>query len=127
MVIFYMAVVICLVISCQSSVTTTLEADLFETTLAQTPDPQLVDVRTLSEYFEGHLHGATLIDVKEATFEDLIQQLDRKRPVFVYCRLGRRSLQAAKILEKNKFQTVYDLGGGITAWKEKGKAVMTER
>jgi len=110
--------------SCRSYVTTTLDSDLFEKTLDQTPDPQLVDVRTHTEFAEGHLPGAILMDIREKTFDSLIQQLDRSRPVFVYCRLGRRSLEAAKILEKNKFKRVYNLDGGIIAWKDRGKAVV---
>ena len=121
---FYIAVFVCLTTSCKSRVTTTLEADLFEKELEQTLDPQLVDVRTLKEYSEGYLPGAIMIDVREPTFETLIQQLDRTRPVFVYCRAGKRSLDAASILEKNNFTKVYDLGGGIIAWKEKGKTVI---
>ena len=110
--------------ACRSFVTTTLEADLFEKTLDQTPNPQLVDVRTPAEYAEGYLPGAILINFREATFESLIQQLDRSRPVFVYCRSGKRSLDAASVLEKNKFKAVYNLEGGIIAWKDKGKAVV---
>ena len=117
-------VVICLMTTCRSLVITTLETDLFEKTLDRTPDPQLVDVRTPEEYAEGHLPGAILMDVREKTFDSLIQQLDRNRPVFVYCRVGRRSLEAAKILEKNKFKIVYDLDGGIIGWKDMGKEVV---
>ena len=108
------------------SVTTTLDADLFEKTLNQTPNAQLIDVRTPLEYVEGHLQGAVLINIRDANFDTQIQQLDRERPVFVYCRLGRRSLEAAKILEQNKFKVVYNLDGGIIAWREKGKPVKTE-
>ena len=105
------------------SITTTLESDLFEKTMTQTSEPQLVDVRTLAEYNEGHLRGAILIDIRQANFDSQIQQLDRERPVFVYCRSGKRSLQAATILEKNKFKIVYNLEGGIIAWKNKGYPV----
>jgi len=119
------AVVICLVTMCRPFVTTTLEADLFEKTLKQTSNPQLVDVRSYSEYAEGYLPGAILMDIREPSFHTLVCQLDRTRPVFVYCRVGRRSLEAAKVLEKNKFKIVYNLDGGIIAWKEKGKAVVT--
>ena len=120
---FIFMIVVCLAGACRPNVTTTLEPDLFEKTLDLTPDPQLVDVRTPAEYAEGYLPGAILIDIREKTFDSLIQQLDRTRPVFVYCRSGKRSLDAAKILEKNKFKVVYNLGGGIIAWKEKGKPV----
>ena len=122
---FYFTVVISLMTTCRPMVTTTLEANLFDKTLKQTPNPQLVDVRMSSEYVEGHLIGAILIDIKQPSFDSLIHQLDRNRPVFVYCRVGRRSLEAANILEKNKFKVVYNLNGGIIAWKEKGKAVET--
>jgi rhodanese-related sulfurtransferase len=121
---FSLAVVVCLMTTCRSSVITSLKVDLFEETLQQTLDPQLVDVRTLTEYDEGYLPGAILIDIKEPSFVSLIQQLDRTRPVFVYCRSGKRSMDAANILEKNKFKKVYNLEGGIIAWKEKGKKVI---
>jgi len=119
--------VICLMTTCRPLVITSLDADLFDETLKQTPDPQLIDVRTYSEFAQGYLAGAILMDIrKPATFDSLIHQLDRSRPVFVYCRLGRRSMDAAKILEKKKFTQVYNLGGGIIEWTEKGKEVVTE-
>ena len=121
--IFNFAAIICLMTTCCSSVTASIEADLFEKNLEQTSNPQLVDVRTLQEYAEGHLSGAILMDIKEATFATLIQKLDKASPVFVYCRSGKRSLDAAKILERNKFKTVYNLDGGVIAWKGKGKIV----
>ena len=121
----FLAIVICVVIACQWYTIVTIDADLFERTLKQTPNPQLVDVRTHSEYAEGHLIEAILIDVKLPSFDSLICRLDKNRPVFVYCRVGRRSLEAANILKKNDFKTIYNLDGGIVAWKEKGKAVKT--
>ena len=117
------AVIICLTTTCRSTVITSLDTDLFEKTLQETSNPQLVDVRTLKEYAEGHLPGVILMDIREDTFTLLIQKLDKTRPVFVYCRSGKRSLDAAKILEKNKFTLVYNLEGGILEWKEKGKTV----
>ena len=122
---FSFIIIICLTSSCRPFVTTTLEVDLFEKTLVQTSNSQLVDVRTYKEYMEGYLPGAILIDIKETTFDILINQLDKNRPVFVYCRSGKRSLEAANILEKNKFKVVYNLDGGINAWKSKGKPVVT--
>ena len=115
-------VVMCYITGCWS-VTTSLEADLFEKTIGNTSEPQLIDVRSLAEYNDGRLPGAILIDIRQTTFDSLIQELDRGRPVFVYCRSGRRSLEAAKILEKNKFKVVYNLEGGIIAWKAKGKPI----
>jgi rhodanese-related sulfurtransferase len=120
----YFAIAICFTTACRSLVTTSLEADLFEKTLGRTPDPQLIDVRTPKEFTEGHLPGAILIDIKDANFDSQILALDKNRPVFVYCRSGKRSLEAANILEKYKFKWVYNLEGGMIAWKDKGKAVV---
>ncbi len=120
-----LAIAICFVAACRPLVTTTLEADLFERTLSQTLNPQLVDVRTPKEYHEGYLPGAINIDIKDISFDSLILTLDKTRPVFIYCRSGKRSLEAASVLEKNKFKVVYNLDGGINAWKAKGKQVMT--
>jgi len=114
----------CLLVACRPLVTTTLNAELFEEQLNKTDNPQLVDVRTLAEYAVEHISGAILIDVRKENFVDQIEQLDRSRPVFVYCRRGIRSLEAATILERNKFHVVYNLEGGIIEWKDKGKRVV---
>ena len=121
---FSLMVVVCLMTMCRPVVTTTLEASLFDKTLSQTPYPQLVDVRTPAEYAEGYLPGAILMDIKGMAFDSLIQQLDKSRPVFVYCRSGKRSMEAANILKKNKFKVVYNLEGGVIEWKENGKTVV---
>ena len=123
--IFTCTVLICFVAACRPLVTTSLEADLFEKTLNQTTNPQLIDVRTFKEYSEGHLPEAILMDIKETTFDKMIESLDMTRPVFVYCRSGKRSMEAASIFEKKKFKVVYNLDGGIIAWKAKGKVVST--
>ena len=52
---------------------------------------QLVDVRTPDEYKEGHLPNALNIDFLDENFEANIQQLDKTRPVIVYCQRGGRS------------------------------------
>ena len=120
---FVLAIVLCMTSACRWAEFTSIDAYLFDKNLEQTPNPQLIDVRTLQEYTEGHLPGAILMDIKDTTFGTLIQKLDKTRPVFVYCRSGKRSLDAAKILNKNKFKTVYNLDGGIIAWKEKSKTI----
>ena len=121
---FYNILIMCLLVACRPLVTTTLNAELFEEQLNKTDNPQLVDVRTLAEYAVEHISGAILIDVRKENFVDQIEQLDRSRPVFVYCRRGIRSLEAATILERNKFHVVYNLEGGIIEWKDKGKRVV---
>ena len=101
----------------------TLSAEDFELKLQQTSAPQLVDVRTPEEFGESHIAGALNIDVNGGGFEESIAILDKGRPIFVYCRGGNRSMKAAAILEKHGYKPIYNMAGGITEWKEKGKAV----
>jgi len=82
---------------------------------------QLLDVRTKEEWDEGHLKGATLVTVTEEGFLKKAKAvLDPKKPVVVYCRSGKRSAKATEQLRAAGF-IVYDLEGGINAWKASGK------
>lgn len=79
---------------------------------------QLVDVRTPEEYSVSHLKNAQNICVTDDDFEQQVDALDRGKPVYVYCRSGKRSARAAKILKEMGFTKVYDLQGGIVEWEE---------
>ena len=92
----------------------TLTVDEFAKVVKQ-KKVRLVDVRTPSEYAEEHLVGAENIDVKAADFAEKIKPLKGK--VAVYCRSGKRSLAAANQLAAQGC-TVYNLDGGIVAWKK---------
>ena len=81
---------------------------------------RLIDVRTPKEYAEGHLKGAENIDVKAADFAEKTKGM--KGVVAVYCARGVRSLNAANRLSEQGC-TVYNLDGGINAWKQTGKPV----
>lgn len=72
----------------------------------------LIDVRTSEEYAEGHLDGALNIDVKKDDFRQVVRENVRKgTPLAIYCRSGRRSKQAAKILSRMGFSG-YELDQG---------------
>ena len=77
---------------------------------------QLVDVRTPSEYAEGHISGAVNMDVQGESFAEQIQTLDKERPVALYCRSGRRSKLAAEQVVKAGYEVV-ELNGGILSWQ----------
>ena len=75
----------------------------------------LLDVRQPWEYEEDHIPGATLVplgDLKEGT-----QDLDPDRPTLVYCAVGGRSRVAAQLLSGRGFEEVYNLAGGIKAYR----------
>jgi adenylyltransferase/sulfurtransferase len=78
--------------------------------------PMLVDVRELYESDIADLpdHGQARIPTAE--FGDRYEELDREREVVLYCRSGRRSEWAARILLENGYDRVYNLKGGVLAW-----------
>lgn len=84
---------------------------------------QLIDVRTQGEYAEGHIAGATNIDIYSETFESEISNLDKNTPVYVYCRSGGRSGKAMSIMKAMGFVEVYNLTGGMNAWQSSNQAV----
>ncbi len=79
---------------------------------------QLIDVRTPEEFKEGHIENAILIDYFSADFNTKIQELDKEKPVYLYCRSGNRSGKAAIILIDLGFKEIVDLEGGYEAWSE---------
>jgi len=100
-----------------------LSPDAFEAMLRPDSSIQLVDVRTPDEFKSGHIAKAQNLNIYDADFARKIGQLDKNRPVMVYCAVGGRSANAASQFSTLGFTKVYDLKGGITAWKSAGKAV----
>jgi phage shock protein E len=82
------------------------------------PDLQLVDVRTAAEYAEGHLADAKLIPVQE--LEQRFAEIDRNKPVLLYCRSGHRSGNALQLLQSKGYTDVKHIAGGIKAWQAGG-------
>ena len=73
----------------------------------------LLDVRTPEEHAEKNIPGSILIplDVLENEVSQKIS--DRNTTIFVYCRSGRRSVEASEILVKLGYTNVFNLGGII--------------
>lgn len=72
----------------------------------------IIDVRTPSEYNEGHLKRADYnLNVMSSTFEQDIGKLDKDKSYYLYCRSGSRSGRAAKIMKKNGFENANNIGG----------------
>lgn len=88
------------------------------------PDAQILDVRDSTEYADGHIAGATNINIASGNFlNDAQKVLDKKKPVYVYCRSGRRSRDAADRLSREGYKAV-NLNGGIIEWKSEGLPVV---
>ena len=80
----------------------------------------VLDVRTPGEYKSGHVPGAVNIDWNGSAFNDEVSKLDKSQTVLIYCLSGGRSSAAMQRMKSLGFTEVYNMRGGISAWKSKG-------
>ena len=100
-----------------------LKPDEFENVIGK-GNGIILDVRKPEEFKDGHIKGAINANWQNLPeFTDKTAQLDKSKPVYIYCLAGVRSAKAADWLLKNGFKNVIGLDGGIKAWKDAGKAL----
>ncbi len=112
-----------LFISCQgqsSKSVQTIDVKLFAEKLKSTENPQLVDVRTPEEYSTEHIGNAANVNWNGSDFVTKVTTYDKSKAIFVYCKVGGRSGQAAAKLAELGFKEVYNLEGGIMKWNASG-------
>ncbi|MEA0970246.1 Rhodanese-like domain-containing protein [Candidatus Megaera venefica] len=81
----------------------------------------ILDVREPYEYQEGHINGAINIPLSAILVEiDQIKDIQGKK-IVLQCKVGGRSMRACQLLQAEGFvHDVWNLEGGINAWKEAG-------
>ncbi|MFC2176449.1 rhodanese-like domain-containing protein [Bacteroidota bacterium] len=82
---------------------------------------QILDVRTPEEWSQGIIEGAVMMNFYDNDFDDQLAKLDKEKPVAVYCKSGGRSGNAMSKMNTMGFKEVYNLNGGMGAWKGAGK------
>ena len=81
-------------------------------------DAVILDVRTEDEWNEGIIPGAINIDIyKGQGFIYEVDQLDKTKNYYVYCKAGGRSAQACAIMGQLGFENTYNLNGGFMQWQ----------
>lgn len=86
--------------------------------LQSDPNAVILDVRTEDEWNEGIIPGAVNIDIyKGQGFIYEVDQLDKNKNYYVYCKAGGRSAQACAIMNQLGFGNTYNLVGGYMQWQ----------
>jgi rhodanese-related sulfurtransferase len=90
----------------------------FAATYSNTDDKDkvLLDVRTPAEIEEMSIDGHIAINIQNPNFVEKINELDKSKTYFVYCRSGNRSGQACKYMTSQGFEKLYNLKGGMLEW-----------
>ena len=79
----------------------------------------LIDVRTADEFNSFRIKNSINIDYYSKVFLDSISLFKDKKNIILYCRSGRRSYYAAKLLQQKGFNNIYNLEGGVLQVKKK--------
>lgn len=86
--------------------------------LATDDNAFVLDVRTPNEVEEGYIPKAENIDIYLGQgFLDALEELDKSKNYYVYCRSGNRSAQACAIMNSVGFESTYNLEGGFVNWE----------
>lgn len=98
---------------------------VFNSKLIEDSTAYLLDVRKPDEFAAGHIAGAHLLNWLDfATFKNDAKNLNKANTIYVYCRSGRRSNEAANYLAEQGYKMI-DMAGGILAWEKDGLPVTT--
>ena len=85
--------------------------------MQDSPDVEIIDVRSPAEYQTGHIASSRNISLDELSQAVKVGSLTGKRPVAIICARGGRSAQACVRLSKVfGFEKVTNIAGGMNAW-----------
>jgi rhodanese-related sulfurtransferase len=77
----------------------------------------ILDIRTPAEFMSGHIEGAININYNAGHFRTELSRLDPKKTYFVYCRTGRRTAEAMRIMGDLGFNSIIRMRGDIVGWR----------
>jgi rhodanese-related sulfurtransferase len=80
-------------------------------------DVQLIDVRQPHEHEAGRIAGSKLIELSELPAK--VGEIERDRPVILYCRSGARSQMATEALSQAGYDA-HNMTGGMLEWQAAG-------
>ena len=78
----------------------------------------LLDVRTPEEFQAGNIPNSINIDFNSGEFDAMIQDLDKNKTYYVYCKSGNRSTKASQKMQEAGFQHVVNLKDGYSAYQK---------
>ncbi len=86
------------------------------TRLVNQQNAQVVDVRPKEAYDQGHIVNAINMPLEDITSGKAKFDKLKKKPVVVYCQIGKSSLKASQQLTDAGLEQVFNLQGGINSW-----------
>jgi rhodanese-related sulfurtransferase len=84
----------------------------------------ILDVRSGGEFRKGWIEGAVNINFWGNDFADSVSLLDHNQAYLVYCTSGVRSTGAMKKMKELGFTRIYNMKGGMMAWRAARKKIV---
>ncbi len=84
------------------------------------PDFIILDVRTPGSWNPDHLYGSVNRNYYDSDFEDQLDALPKHKTYLIHCQSGGRSAGTFSKMKNLNFAEVYEMSGGINAWKSAG-------
>jgi hydroxyacylglutathione hydrolase len=80
----------------------------------------VLDVREVTEYEEGHISGAynVFVGFISDKVPEILKKYPKNEPLVVTCSVGHRASVAISVLQRNGYQNISNLLGGMDAWKK---------
>jgi hydroxyacylglutathione hydrolase len=101
-----------------------LDVGQLRTRIENDNDTLVLDVRQPKEWSTGHIRGA--LHITGAALPKRIGEIPRDRPLAIICGSGYRSSVAASLLQSSGHTEVFNVLGGMTAWKKAGLPTVSE-
>lgn len=98
-----------------------VDARQAEALLKKSPEIVVLDVRTQTEYKQGHVANAKNIDFRNPAFASQLATLDKNKTYLIHCALGvegGRSRRSLRVLDSLGIKNVIHLDGGMDAWQK---------
>lgn len=76
----------------------------------------IVDVRNGQHKAEEGMDNAVHLDIMSGIFVEFFNDIERDRPILVYCDNGSRSKIAIRVLSELGFKNLYHIKNGVTQW-----------
>ncbi len=90
----------------------------FKQKIQQNSNAKIIDCRTEPELVEYKLDFHLHIDIMKSDFANKLTNLDKNIEYYIYCRSGSRSAFLCDFMFKLGFKSLYNLQGGVIAWRE---------
>ena len=104
---------------------TVTQADSLITANSANPNFNILDVRTFTEYSDGHIQYAINIDYYSLTFRIQLDSLNKNDIYLVHCLSGGRSAKAIDTMQVLGFNLTYNMLGGMNAWISAGYQIVS--